>query len=62
MLVLILGLVLFLGTHAFSMARAKRAEVIGRLGEQRYKLGYTLLSILGLALTAYGYGSTGRRE
>ena len=56
MLVLILGLVLFLGTHAFSMARAKRAEVIGRVGEQRYKLGYTLLSALGLALTAYGYG------
>ena len=56
MLVLILGLVLFLGTHAFSMARGKRAEVIGRVGEQRYKLGYTLLSVLGLALTAYGYG------
>lgn len=55
MLVLILGLVLFLGTHAFSMARAKRAEVIGRIGEQRYKLGYALLSGLGLALTGYGY-------
>lgn len=56
MLVLILGLVLFLGTHAFSMARTKRAQVIKRVGEQRYKLGYALLSGLGLALTAYGYG------
>ena len=56
MLVLILGLVLFLGTHAFSMARAKRAEVIGRVGEQRFKLGYTLLSALGLVLIVTGYG------
>ena len=55
MAILILGLVLFLGTHAFSMARSKRAEVVGRFGEQRYKLGYTVLSILGLVLTAYGY-------
>ena len=30
MLLLILGLVLFLGTHAFSMARARRAQVIVR--------------------------------
>ena len=42
MLILILGLVLFLGTHAFSMARAKRAEAIGQLGEKRFKLVYTL--------------------
>ncbi|ABY32411.1 NnrU family protein [Methylorubrum extorquens] len=56
MLVMILGLVLFLGTHAFSMARAKRGEVIGRIGEGRFKLGYTLLSVLGLILTVYGYG------
>ena len=54
--ILILGLVLFLGTHAFSMARARRADLIARVGEPRYKLGYTLLSVLGLALTAYGYG------
>ncbi|MFF8803298.1 MULTISPECIES: NnrU family protein [unclassified Methylobacterium] len=56
MLVLILGLVLFLGTHAFSMARGPRAAVIDRYGEGRFKLGYTLLSALGLALTVYGYG------
>lgn len=54
--VLILGLVLFLGTHAFSMARGTRAEVIGRLGENRFKLAYTLLSALGLILIVIGYG------
>lgn len=54
--ILILGLLLFLGTHGFSMARGTRAAVIGRVGEARYKLAYALLSALGLALTIYGYG------
>lgn len=54
--ILILGLVLFLGTHAFSMLRARRASVIGQVGEGRYKLGYTLLSVLGLVLIGYGFG------
>ncbi|MGU3539340.1 NnrU family protein [Methylobacterium sp. A54F] len=55
MLILILGLVLFLGTHAFSMARGPRAELIGRVGEGRFKLGYTLLSVLGLVLIGVGF-------
>ncbi|NEU11635.1 NnrU family protein [Methylobacterium sp. BTF04] len=55
MLILILGLVLFLGTHAFSMARGKRAQVIGEVGEGRYKLGYTVASLLGLVLIGYGF-------
>ena len=55
MLLLILGLVLFLGTHAFSMARAKRARVVDEVGEGRYKLAYTLTSLLGLVLIAYGF-------
>ncbi|CAA2141214.1 MULTISPECIES: NnrU family protein [Methylobacterium] len=56
MLILILGLVLFLGTHAFSMLRTKRAGVIDELGESRFKLGYTVLSIVGIVLIAYGFG------
>lgn len=55
MAILILGLVLFLGTHAFTMLRGPRAGLIGRFGENGYKLGYTALSILGLGLTVYGY-------
>ena len=57
MLFLILGLVLFLGTHSFTMLRAKRAQVIGEVGEGRYKLGYMLLSLLGLVLIGYGFGA-----
>ncbi|GJD94199.1 NnrU family protein [Methylobacterium iners] len=56
MLILILGLVLFLGTHSFSMLRARRAGLIGEVGEGRYKLGYTLLSLAGLVLIGYGFG------
>ena len=56
MTILILGLVLFLGTHAFTMLRAPRAEMIGRLGANRYKIGYTVLSILGFVLMIYGFG------
>ena len=55
MLLLILGLVLFLGTHAFSMAREPRARVVGRIGEGRFKLGYTALSLLGLVLIGVGF-------
>ncbi len=55
MLLLILGLVLFLGTHAFTMLRAKRAAVVGEIGENRYKLGYTALSLLGLVLIGVGF-------
>ena len=55
MLLLILGLVLFLGTHAFSMLSARRMAIIGRIGESRYKLGYTALSLLGLVLIGVGF-------
>ncbi|QEE41928.1 MULTISPECIES: NnrU family protein [unclassified Methylobacterium] len=55
MLLLILGLVLFLGTHAFSMVRSQRAAIVGRVGEGRYKLGYTALSLLGLVLIGVGF-------
>ena len=56
MAILILGLVLFLGTHAFTMLRGPRSDAIGRLGENRYKIGYTVLSILGFVLMIVGLG------
>jgi uncharacterized membrane protein len=56
MAILILGLVLFLGTHAFTMFRGPRAELIGRLGENRYKGIYTILSLLGFVLMIWGFG------
>jgi uncharacterized membrane protein len=56
MTLLILGLVLFLGTHAFTMARGARARLVGRVGEGPYKILYTLLSLAGIVLLSAGYG------
>ncbi len=56
MTLLILGLVLFLGTHAFTMARGARARLVARLGEGPYKILYSLLSLAGIVLLSAGYG------
>lgn len=57
MVLLILGLVLFVGVHAFTMARGPRAAVIGRFGEGAYKGAYSLLSLIGIVLISIGYGA-----
>ncbi|HEY8382444.1 MAG TPA: NnrU family protein [Microvirga sp.] len=56
MTLLILGLVLFIGTHAFTMARGPRAAVRGQVGEGPYKGLYSLLSLAGIILVSIGYG------
>lgn len=56
MTLLVLGLVLFLGTHSFSMARGARAALIGRTGLGAFKGLYSLLSLAGIVLIAIGYG------
>jgi uncharacterized membrane protein len=53
---LILGLVVFLGSHAFSMARGPRAALVAKLGEGPYKGLYSLVSLAGIVLIAIGYG------
>ncbi|ACA17045.1 NnrUfamily protein [Methylobacterium sp. 4-46] len=54
--VLLLGLALFLGTHAFTMLRGPRAALIARVGEGPYKLGYSVLALVGLIVLGIGYG------
>jgi uncharacterized membrane protein len=56
MAILVLGLAIFLGTHAFTMARAPRAALIARLGEGPYKGLYALASLIGIVLIAIGFG------
>jgi uncharacterized membrane protein len=56
MLILLLGLALFLGAHAFTMLRGPRAALIGGLGEGGYKAAYTGVSLLGFVLIIYGFG------
>ena len=57
MLLLILGLVLFLGTHSVSIvAPAWRDAQAQRRGEKVWKGLYTLASLLGFVLIVVGFG------
>ena len=55
LLLMMLGLVLFLGAHTLTTQREVRARVIAASGEGGYKLGYALVSFAGLALIAWGF-------
>lgn len=57
MLLLVLGLILFLGGHAVSMKRDLRASLIARLGDGGYKALYSVVSLIGFGLVVYGYGA-----
>jgi uncharacterized membrane protein len=53
--ILILGLVVFIGTHGFVTMRAQRAALIARIGEWPYKGVFSLLSLVGLWLIGVGF-------
>ncbi|MEL0168857.1 MAG: NnrU family protein [Pseudomonadaceae bacterium] len=57
MLLLILGLILFLGMHSARLFAAdKRASFIAAKGPLAWKGMYALVSIIGFVLIIYGYG------
>ena len=57
MLILILGLVLFLGVHSTRIvADGWRTAMMGRIGELPWKGVYALLSIVGFVLIVWGFG------
>ena len=57
MLVLVVGLVIFLGVHSVSIVAGDwRAATIARVGERPWKGVYSLASAVGLALIVVGYG------
>lgn len=53
--VMILGLALFLGIHLLPAQRDLRGRIVSAMGEGSYKLVYALLSVLGIALIAWGF-------
>ena len=55
LLVMILGLVLFLGAHTFTTRREARARMIAWMGDGPYKIAYALVSLVGLALIVWGF-------
>lgn len=57
MIVLVLGLVIFLGAHSISIInRPWRTAMVAKIGEQPFKGAYSLVSLLGLGLIVWGYG------
>jgi len=59
---LIGGLVLFIGVHLLPSSGRLRAALAARLGENGYKILFSLVSIAGLVLTAVGYGQAPRDQ
>jgi uncharacterized membrane protein len=57
LLVMILGLVLFVGVHLLTTRRDLRARFVATLGEGGYKGCYSLVSLAGLALIAWGFAN-----
>src|SRR5215467_9363775 len=53
--VLVLGLVVFIGTHVFVTYRDHRAALIKWIGEWPYKGLFSVLSIVGVALIVWGF-------
>jgi len=57
MIVLILGLFVFLGSHSISIfADDWRNRIVERFGVNTWRIVYSLLSVAGLVLLIYGYG------
>jgi uncharacterized membrane protein len=57
MTLLLLGLVLFLGSHLLTTQRAVRANLRVSFGENVFKGVYSLVALAGFALIVVGYGS-----
>jgi uncharacterized membrane protein len=56
LLVLVLGLILFLGPHTFVTMRAQREVIVKRIGEWPYKGLFAVATIVGLYLIGEGFG------
>lgn len=55
MAILVTGLVIFLGMHIFPHFQQQRQALIDRIGEGPYKGLFSLVSLAGIALIAWGY-------
>jgi uncharacterized membrane protein len=53
--IMIAGLAVFIGVHAFTTMRAQRKAMVDRLGEVPYKVVYSVLSLIGIVLISWGY-------
>lgn len=57
MLIMIIGLLIFLGVHSVRIvADDWRTAQIQRMGELPWKAGYSVIAIVGLAIAIWGFG------
>ncbi len=55
MLILVLGILLFLAIHLVPTSPSLRAGLVDRFGEGAYKVGFSVLSLIGFALIVVGF-------
>lgn len=55
MTLLVLGLIIFFGAHLVPTSVPARAGLVERLGENGYKIGFSVASLIGLALAVTGF-------
>lgn len=59
MMMLVVGLILFLGTHSVRIvADSWRSRQLARIGALPWKAAYAAISLLGFLLIIWGYGAT----
>jgi len=56
MTVLILGLLVFIGVHLVPTSQSARQSLAGKLGEDQYKIAFSVASFIGFALIVWGFG------
>lgn len=52
---LVLGLIIFFAPHVFVTRREARARLIARIGEGPYKIAFSVVSAIGIALIVFGF-------
>jgi uncharacterized membrane protein len=55
MTLLIIGIIVFLGLHLLPTVSGSRQKLVTRLGENGYKMLFSLLSVAGFVLLVYGF-------
>jgi uncharacterized membrane protein len=55
MLILIAGLVIFLGAHSLPMARGARTSVVARMGDDGFRIAHSAISVIGFVLIVWGF-------
>ena len=56
MVLMLIGLILFLGSHSLGMFPDVRRRLIEARGMGTYKMGYRIVALIGFVMICYGFG------